>query len=268
MFVIRFIWTVLLSIGLGFVFSLQALPTDTADDGFFIGDDQFAQDQIDVLSAANRLLFIDDNLRSVKEPLTLYYDFLHQSIYDDDYKGRVLVKVNRIRDNGRKDLSFRYLSGRHRLRFQARPDMKTNPVFMLFLESDVREMRRITGGSSLFFRSRIRQALATAETQPYRFRHNGKELEGHRIILQPYNDLAEEEDKIASRLRQFRYKTYEFVLSDAIMGGIYRLRSSVPLPAEGEDAKTEGKQTETLRIDDVLLYRGFEPHASKGMVLP
>ena len=218
---------------------------------FLMGDDDFAQEQIDVLSPANKLLFVDDNLRGITEPMTLVYDFSHRSVYDEAYVGRVLVKVNRVRDNGRKDLAFRYLRGKRRVRFQPRPNMKTNPLFMLFLESDSREMHRITGGSRLFFRSRLRQSLAAAGVEAITLDYEGKKVAAQRILIRPYDQLAREDKRLIERFAKFRYKTYEFILSEAVPGGIYRLRSFVP-----------DETGEAVRIDDVLLYRGFELHST------
>ncbi|MBC6444185.1 MAG: hypothetical protein GDA50_01960 [Alphaproteobacteria bacterium GM202ARS2] len=228
------------------------------DESFLMGDDDFAEHQIDVLSEANKLLFVDDNLRGITEPLTLIYDFSHRSAYDKAYGGRVLVKVNRVRENGRKDLVFRYLRGKHRIRFHPRPNMKTNPLFMLFLESDAREMQRITGGSSLFFRSRLRQSLAAAGTEAITFDYEGKQVDGYRIVIRPYDEMMRDPQdkkskKLIERFEKFRYKTYEFILSSHVLGGIYRLRSFVP-----------DESGEAVQIDDLLLYRGFERHRVEG----
>ncbi|MBC6496931.1 MAG: hypothetical protein GDA54_01205 [Alphaproteobacteria bacterium GM7ARS4] len=231
----------------------QALGYGAGED-FLFGDDIYADEQIGQLSSANKALFIDDNLRNIVEPSDIHYHFAHHSVFGDDYAGTVTVKVNRVRENGRKDLVFRYLQGRHRVRFQPRYNMKTNPLFMLFLESDVREMKRVTGGSSLFFRSRLRHSLARAEAEDYTFRHLGEDIRGKRIIIRPYAEFAKDDREMIERFGNFLYKTYEFVLSESIPGGIYRLRSVVP---------EAGERSDRYKIDDMLVYRGWESHGER-----
>ena len=182
--------------------------------------DEYAQDQIEQLSSANRLLFVQNTLDNITEPSRLNYDFLHQGQYDEDYQGRVMVNVNRIHKDGRKDLTFRFLKGRKRVRFPPRDQMHANPLFMLFLERDAREMNRITGGSTLFFRSRIRHSLASAEAERIRFPFEGKDVEGVRITIRPFAS-----GDLSKRFEKYRDKAYIFVMSAEVPGYFYQLRT-------------------------------------------
>lgn len=182
--------------------------------------DEHAQEQIDQLSSANRALFVDDTLDNIDEPSRISYDFIHQGKYDEDYNGRVTINVNRIHANGRKDLTFRFLKGRKRIRFPPRYAMHSNPLFMLFLERDAREMNRITGGSTLFFRSRLRHSLGSAEAEDVRFPFEQKEVEGKRIVIYPFA-----EGDLSKRFEKYRHKAYVFIMSSEVPGYFYQLQT-------------------------------------------
>lgn len=203
--------------------------------------DEYASEQIEKLSSANRLLFVGETLANITAPARLNYDFSHKGQYDDAYNGRVTINVNRIYANGRKDLTFRFLKGRKRVRFPPRDAMRANPLFMLFLERDAREMNRITGGSTLFFRSRIRHSLAITDVEQVLFPFEGESIEGVRITFKPF---ALEE--LSKRFEKYRNKTYIFILSPQVPGSFYQLRTFT------KDAKGD------ILWEDRITFRSME----------
>jgi hypothetical protein len=96
-------------------------------------------------------------------------------------------------------------------------------VLLGFLEHDIAEMRRLTGGSVTYFRKRIRMALAnSAQVTPQRISYQGKTVDGKAVRIQPYLD-----DPLHARFEHYVRKTYTFVLSDEVPGGIYQVRTSL-----------------------------------------
>jgi hypothetical protein len=89
-------------------------------------------------------------------------------------------------------------------------DAHGNPVLLGFLEHDIAEMKRLTGGSVSYFRKRIRMALAEgAQVTPQRITYQGKTVHAQAVRIQPYLD-----DPMHARFEKYLRKTYTFVLSD------------------------------------------------------
>ncbi len=98
-----------------------------------------------------------------------------------------------------------------------------NPAILYFLERDIREMQRLTGGKANYFRKRIRMAVYEGAsmrrlTLPYR----GRLVAVQEISIAPYRD-----DPNRARYEKLANKEYVFLLSDAVPGGLYAIRSRI-----------------------------------------
>jgi len=188
-----------------------------------------------VLSKANQALFAADHLASIHEPSVLVYDFEKKGSLEPGFSDTVEETITKIWPNGHKDLSFHFLTGTNHVEFQDFPDFVSNPVFMLFLERDVRELQRQTHGNALYFRTLIRQALAGSATlAPTTFDFNGAKHKGTEIRVQPYiNDPSNE------RYPEFAKKTYIFILSDEIPGSVYKVNAITPGPTDDQPITDE-----------------------------
>ncbi len=204
------------------------------------------------LSPANRALFTNRHLDSIKSPTVLVYDFQKTGSLEEGFKDTVEAEITGIEDGGGKDLSFHFLSGDNHIEFRDFVDYAGNPVFMLFLERDVREMQRINRGNALYYRNRIRNALAgSATVTPTTFAMDGKTLKGTEIRIQPYAD-----DPDIDRYPRFKNKTYSFVLSDEVPGGFYKMGAYTP------DPLTNGPlMDETITFHETRAPKG-EKHAA------
>ena len=89
-------------------------------------------------------------------------------------------------------------------------------------------MHRLTGGSTNYYRKRIRMALAEGGqvTTPVTSTWDRAESRRREIRIAPYRD-----DPARSRYEKFAEKTYVFTLSDEIPGKVVELRSEVLGPA-------------------------------------
>jgi hypothetical protein len=121
------------------------------------------------------------------------------------------------------------------------PAAEGNPVILYFLEHDVREMKRLTGGSENHFRKRLRTAIYQgAEVRDVTMRYRGRAVKGKEILFSPFLD-----DPNRPKYEKFATKNYRFTLSDAVPGGVYGIRTSVP----GENAAAQPLLVEELLID-------------------
>jgi hypothetical protein len=103
------------------------------------------------------------------------------------------------------------------------PSQAGNPVLLVALERDITEMSRLLRGSPYYIRNRIREAISAAAPISARFTFDGREVEGWRIVVSPF-----EQDRNRDRLREHAAKRYEFILSDAVPGHLYAVRMVTP----------------------------------------
>jgi hypothetical protein len=176
------------------------------------------------VSPAEVLLFETDHLARVKAPATLVYEFRKVSNVEPAFTDNVQLEVSRSKgDKGSLHAELHFLSGERKHDLPGIDDVHGNPVLLGFLERDIAEMKRLTGGSSGYFRKRIRIALAEgAQVIAQRITYQGRTLDAREVRIQPYLD-----DPLHARFEHYVRKTYTFVISDAVPGGIYQLRTSL-----------------------------------------
>ncbi|TWI69141.1 hypothetical protein IP91_00207 [Pseudoduganella lurida] len=199
------------------------------------------------VSEAETLLFETDHLASLKPPAHLAYTFRHVASTEESFDDQVQLDAVRAGPAGPVRVTLRFLSGARQWPGPALDDPHGNPVLLGFLERDIAEMHRMTGGAASYFRRQIRLALAahaTVSTQSFTF--GGKSYQGRVIVIQPYRDTA-----LPQRLQRFVHKSYQFVLGDGLPGGIYRIRTSLTAPSIALAAAGGDLLDETLTLDSV-----------------
>lgn len=110
--------------------------------------------------------------------------------------------------------------------------ISTNPVIFGFLEHDVQEMSRLTGGGDLYFRNRISQSLASARAELGVIKYANGDVPARVIEFQPYfedvgNDLFEFHDEL-------REKIYQIWLSEDVPGYVAKIMTFVKPAPEPE----------------------------------
>ena len=193
------------------------------------------------ISPAERRLFVDDHLSSLHAPTTLRYAFVKTGTLEPGRRDELSI-VLRPGGDGRCCVASGGFAGEQEAPLPQIEDAKANPVVLHFLERDVREMRRLTGGQPTYFRKRLRLSLADAATlQDTTVRYRGQTLPAVEVRVTPYAD-----DPMRTRYERFAAKQYVFVLAAGVPGGVVELRSSVPGPT------TDGTPLlqETLTLQD------------------
>lgn len=171
-----------------------------------------AQDRI---SAAETLLFQTDHLKNVVPPATLSYAFRKSGSAEPGFDDTVELRVRAV--DGSKGAAVAFFTGERKIAFPEVTRAEGNPVLLCFLERDIREMQRLTGGKSGYFRKAIRVALAQSASVA----KTG--LSGAQITITPYV-----KDPLKDRIGKYASKTYVFTLSPDVPGGISSLRTYVP----------------------------------------
>lgn len=186
-------------------------------------------------SAAETLLFLGEPLRQLQPPLTLRYRFHRSGGREPAFDDTVQLVLRRGADGVCCAAHTDFLSDTRRLSLPDLPAARANPVILHFLERDVREMQRLTGGSQAHFRRRIRMAVFEGATvQPQTVHFGGRPVAAHEVRIAPYVD-----DPHRARFDQLANKAYRFVLSDAVPGGVLRIRSEGGSPSIVEELTLE-----------------------------
>jgi hypothetical protein len=199
---------------------------------------QAAADQS--ISDAEYQLFLANHLGSLPDSTVLSYAYAKAGSLETSREDSVRVTISSTNPGAGRQVRVDYLTGTQRLELPPIGAASGNPVILFFLERDVREMQRLTGGQAAYFRKRVRMALAdAAEVRPVTFEFAGHTVAGEQITVHPYRD-----DPLRKRFQHLAEKAYTFTLSDQVPGGVYRLQTVVDAPA----ADTPPLISETLTL--------------------
>jgi hypothetical protein len=121
-------------------------------------------------------------------------------------------------------LTNHFMSGVHEIPIPSIDHAQGNPAILGFLERDIAEMKRLTGGATGYFRKRIRLALAApvAAVKKIEVGYDGKQVAAQEVTIYPYRD-----DPLKDRFGKFADKGYVFVVSDAVPGSLYRVYTTL-----------------------------------------
>lgn len=204
----------------------NALPARAADD----------------FSAAEKALFMANQLGNVKPPTTLRYAFRKTGSLEEAFVDKVAVALTAQPSGACCAATGQFLSGARQLSLPDLEGAQGNPVILYFLEHDIRQMERLTKGKQNYFRKRIRMAVFQgAAIKPVQLRYQGREVAGQEIAITPYLD-----DPNRFRYEKLAVKEYRFLLSEAVPGGVWGIRTQI------------GSGAASL-ITEEMLIEGAEP---------
>jgi hypothetical protein len=115
-------------------------------------------------SAAEKAIFMADQLSNVRPPSTLRYSFHKAGSLEAGYDDTVAVTLSKQADGSCCASKGEFLSGERKVPLPEIDNAKANPVILYFLEHDIREMHRLTKGSENYFRKRIRMTVYQGAT--------------------------------------------------------------------------------------------------------
>ena len=199
-------------------------------------------------SEVNNELFDKAHLKNISQPTVLHYQYKKQSVLDGDREDTIDVDVTNIRNTGRRDTHFEFFTGENKRPYEDRDNQQGNGVFVLYLEFDIREMDRLTGGDWAYFQRKIRWALSKGVTKKeIEIDYQGNKVKAMQYMVQPFIN-----DPKNDRYSLYASKYYIFTLSEDIPGEIYQIRTIVP------DGKTWQEGDDVL-TEETLTFIGSEP---------
>jgi hypothetical protein len=191
------------------------------------------------ISQAETLLFMTPHLKEVKPPSRLHYAFRKQGTLEKAFSDTVDIDITAEPDGGKKGVAT-FFSGERQIKYPEVEHAEGNPVLMFYLEREIREMSRLTGGRPDYFKKRIREALAeSAQIKDVDIQLGGRTMHARQITISPYGS-----DPLRERFERLATKQYVFTMCDTIPGVVYEMQSVVR--AASGSSKDEAVIDETL----------------------
>jgi hypothetical protein len=195
------------------------------------------------LSQAEQRLFMDDQLGGIKKTATLEYTFSKRGSLEGAIDDQARLMVGPPTVGGGRAVSVEFRSDARKLELPDIDAARGNPMILYFLEREVREMHRITGGSTSYYRKRIRMALADGgQVDAVTVTADSRRVAATEIRIAPYRD-----DPARSRYEKYAEKVYVFTLSDEVPGKVVEIRSELLGPSNPLGNARETLIAETLR---------------------
>jgi hypothetical protein len=176
----------------------------------------------DAITEAETLMFLTEHLAGLKLPTTLRYRFEKRGSLEATYDDTVSVAVRKGAQG--TVVSTVCLTGERRTEIGDIETAQGNPALLCFLERDIREMERLTGGKANHFRQQIRRTLADEGTvRETKIEFGGRQVAARQVAIKPYV-----KDVFRERFEKYAGKEYVFTFSKAVPGGLYRVEALIP----------------------------------------
>lgn len=121
-----------------------------------------------------------------------------------------------------------------------------HPLLMVFMETAVRDMTALTGGSPFYIRNRMRDAVRNQDDgAPVDLLYQGRTIMGERFRFRPFAD-----DPNRERMGPFADLEISFVISDDVPGTFAAMSVRTPPGDDGDLALAESMVLRGLRISD------------------
>lgn len=201
----------------------------------------------ETFSVANTELFLTDHLDKVKVPSRLLYDFHKTGTLEEGFSDTVEIRFIGTPAEDAKRVEVVFFSGERARAVAPMTVSDGNPIIMMFLQREVNEMDRLTGGTWRHFQKMIKLALENgAEISEVKVPYGDRASPGLKIKITPYL-----EDPLRDKFERFADRYYEFTLSSDVPGYIYRIRTVDP----GNDGENKKAANSDLLLEETLTYR-------------
>lgn len=196
-------------------------------------------------SETENILWKTDHLANIEKPLRIYYEFVKSGSYEEGFQDAVYLDILTINEDGSKNANLEFFTADRKQ--NVKPSNVTNivgnPVLGIYMQGDVYEMDRYTGGSWRHFIKRLKISFREdAIVEPITFEYNGRNYNGKKYSVRPYLN-----DPRRRRYEDFAQKSYEFIFADEIPGQLYQIHTVIP----GKEGEDEAMIEETLTLMEV-----------------
>ena len=141
----------------------------------------------DELNEPQTLIYDTDHLGKTVEGSAITYSYELQREGEESVVDKVTLSITKERQENRRDVSVKFLSGEYKLHLPDFDNYRGNPVIIGMLEHLAQSMGYDTGGGALYFRNRIRDQLAGNEVVIKKSEADGIAGAGEKIRLTEFS---------------------------------------------------------------------------------
>ena len=189
--------------------------------------------------AAQDRIFALTVLESIPTGQTILFDHSREVGIETEHlpsiaDGRVAITLVEEEAGSRKAQVVLFNESREQ-RFNPFPADGGNPLLMVFMETAVRGMATLTGGSPFYIRNRMREAVRTQDRgSPIEFDYEGHRVAGERFLFRPFD-----QDPNRERMGAFANLEISFVVSADVPGTFAALAARTAPDANGKHLLAE-----------------------------
>jgi len=169
------------------------------------------------LTAAQNLVYDTAHLSNTVAGQKIIYRYRSQIATGDIVEDRVLLSIKKAHEDDKRDVALDFLSAERRMAFPDFTGFRGNPVIIAMLEHIAQSFGRETGGGVLYFRNRIRDAMAKENTQIEKItaKYNDREIDATRMFFSPFAG-----DPYLAERPEYTGAIFSITISDKVPGGV------------------------------------------------
>ncbi|MGE5265884.1 MAG: hypothetical protein ACM3L9_00820 [Deltaproteobacteria bacterium] len=172
-------------------------------------------------------IFNARHLDLVNKGSNVLYKFDHkvsdEKLLGQGFSDDIKINVTDVTADGSRVLDVTVFTGDRQRPVQNYDGLSINPVFVWFLDKAVENLRIVAGGKQPYLKGRMRDAfLDKAKIEPVKFNYAGKEVEGFKVTMVPF-----ENDPNKHKMQGFEKSSFSFTFSKDVPGYFYELDSDI-----------------------------------------
>lgn len=186
---------------------------------------------------AQPLLFESRQLDLIDKGAEVTYRFektgSDERLVGKNYADDIRLGVAKVGEKGEREVVFKVFTGDNARDPQNWPDLTINPLFIWYLDRAVLTFNSLAGGSHMYLKHKIREALANAEAEPIKVDYNGQSIDAYKVSIAPFAD-----DPSSSKMQGFHKSAFTIVVSNQVPGFFVDLKADfVSTQAAGPELK-------------------------------
>ena len=169
------------------------------------------------LTAAQNLVYGTAHLSNTVAGQQINYRYHSQVATGDIIADRVSLSIKKTHKDNKRDVALDFLSAERHMALPDFNDFRGNPVIIAMLEHIAQSFGRETGGGALYFRNRIRDALAKKNTliEQITVEYSDRTIGATRVLFSPFAG-----DVYLVEKPEYTRANFSITLSDDVPGGV------------------------------------------------
>lgn len=169
------------------------------------------------LNEPQTLIYDTDHLGKTTEGSTIIYAYEKLQADEAALEDEVVLSIKKARDDNRRDVSVKFLSGDIKLHLPDFDNYRGNPVIIGMLEHLAQSMGYDTGGGALYFRNRIRDQLANKNVTINK-RTDDQIIADQKIPVSEFSFAPLENDPYVANKPDMTESTITLIFSEEVPG--------------------------------------------------